>query len=388
MKILFLAPQPFFEIRGTPINVRLFVKALSDLGHEVDLLVYPHGDDVHIPNVTIKRVSKIPGVGKAPIGPSFAKIVYDAVMLIQAFYMRLRKKYDVVHAVEESVFIACLIKTVFGTPFVFDMDSHMSDQLSYSKFMKSKLLLRIFEKMETGTMKRASKVITVCPYLTDIARKHVDESKIAQIEDIPMQIDLPPAGLPGDVLRKRIGISNGDHVVLYTGNLEKYQGIDLVMDAAEHVIEEMPSTKFVVVGGSGADYIKYGTMAKSRGLKENMIFTGPQPMEWMSVFMQISDVLLSPRLEGTNTPLKIYTYLDSGKPLVATDLPTHTQLLTPEVAILAKPEKMEYASAILLLLKDEKLREKIGAAGRDLVVNNYNYRTFKDKVAKAYGSIC
>ncbi len=73
MKILFIAPQPFFEVRGTPINVKLLVTALSELGHSVDLLVYPHGEYVSIPNVTVKRVAKIPGLGKAPIGPSKAK---------------------------------------------------------------------------------------------------------------------------------------------------------------------------------------------------------------------------------------------------------------------------------------------------------------------------
>ena len=48
-----------------------------------------------------------------------------------------------------------------------------------------------------------------------------------------------------------------------------------------------------------------------------------------------ADVLVSPRTRGNNTPMKIYSYLDAGRAVLATDLPTHTQVLTPECARLA-----------------------------------------------------
>ena len=53
---------------------------------------------------------------------------------------------------------------------------------------------------------------------------------------------------------------------------------------------------------------------------------------------QACDILVSPRIRGTNTPLKIYSYLRSGKPIVATDLLTHTQVLSPDVARLVAPD--------------------------------------------------
>ena len=62
-----------------------------------------------------------------------------------------------------------------------------------------------------------------------------------------------------------------------------------------------------------------------------------RPAEEIPAFLDAADVLVSPRSLGTNTPLKIYQYLRSGRPIVATRLLTHTQVLDDEVAILTEP---------------------------------------------------
>ena len=102
MKILLLAPQPFYEERGTPIAVDLLLKALSDRGESVDVLTYPIGEERQYPGVTIHRLPKIPGIRKVKPGPSLPKIVCDVVMMFRAARMARRTRYDVVHAVEES----------------------------------------------------------------------------------------------------------------------------------------------------------------------------------------------------------------------------------------------------------------------------------------------
>ena len=73
--------------------------------------------------------------------------------------------------------------------------------------------------------------------------------------------------------------------------------------------------------------------------------------------------------------------------MLATDLPTHTQLLTSDVAVLAKPEKMAFADACLLLLSDADQRKSLGAAGQEFVQSNFNYEIFKTKLKQAYESV-
>ena len=230
-------------------------------------------------------------------------------------------------------------------------------------------------------------MVTVCQYLTDVAVKHLPNEKIFQIEDIPQKFDPPPDGVSADSIREELGVTADHPVALYTGNFEKYQGIDLLMESIPQVAKELSTARFVIVGGDPKEVDTYRTRAKKEGFGDAVIFTGKKPLDHMTAYYDLADVLLSPRLEGTNTPLKIYTYLATGKAVVATDLPTHTQLLTNDVAVLAAPEKMAFADACLLLLQDTVRREAIGAAGEKFVRDNFNYEIFTAKLKKAYESI-
>ena len=77
-----LAPEPFFEPRGTPFSEYHRIKALGELGHHVDLVTYPIGRDVELPNLRIFRSLRPPFVRKVRIGPSITKVVLDALMLL------------------------------------------------------------------------------------------------------------------------------------------------------------------------------------------------------------------------------------------------------------------------------------------------------------------
>ena len=76
MKILLIAPQPFYQERGTPIAVRLLIETLCAAGHEVHLLTYHEGEDVAVPGLTIFRAARPPGIGNIPIGFSWKKVVW------------------------------------------------------------------------------------------------------------------------------------------------------------------------------------------------------------------------------------------------------------------------------------------------------------------------
>ena len=87
-------------------------------------------------------------------------------------------------------------------------------------------------------------------------------------------------------------------------------------------------------------------------------------------------MLASPRIAGTNTPLKIYSYLRSGKPIVATDLLTHTQVLDRDVAMLVRPEAEAFARAIVALIDDPRLRNRLAAAARERADARYSREVY------------
>jgi glycosyltransferase involved in cell wall biosynthesis len=85
--------------------------------------------------------------------------------------------------------------------------------------------------------------------------------------------------------------------------------------------------------------------------------------------------------------LKLYSYLESGKPIVATNLSTHTQVLNEEVAVLTEPDPDSFAEGLLKILTNEDLGKKIGMKGKELAEIKYNYSAYLSKTEDVYNYI-
>src|SRR6185295_11722706 len=95
------------------------------------------------------------------------------------------------------------------------------------------------------------------------------------------------------------------------------------------------------------------------------------------------DVLVSPRSRGTNTPLKIYQYLRSAKPIVATRLLTHTQVLSDDTAFLTGATPREFADGILAALSDPERAADVGRRARELADTKYSYDAYLERTRQA-----
>jgi hypothetical protein len=139
-----LAPEPFFEPRGTPFSEYHRIKALGELGHHVDLVTYPIGRDVPLPNLQIFRTFRPPFVRTVRIGPSVTKIVLDGLMLFTILRRVLTTSYDAVHSHEEMGLVGVWLARALGVPHLYDMHSSLPQQLSNFKYSRSSALRRVF----------------------------------------------------------------------------------------------------------------------------------------------------------------------------------------------------------------------------------------------------
>ncbi len=379
MKILFLAPQPFFTNRGTPIAVRAALQALAAQGHTVDVLSYHEGEDVQIESVTHHRTAKPPFVKRIPIGPSWQKALCDLAMTFKAVSMARRNNYDVIHAVEESAFIAWLIRPLFGIPYIFDMDSLMSLQI----IEKNKLLTPIawvFSWMEKRTVKRSQGVLAVCPALVDVAMRYHPTGNVALLPDIPF------TGSDADALPDPLTQATGTRL-MYVGNLETYQGIDLMLDAFAKVADTHKDATLLIVGGSAEHIQQYKAKAGALHDQGRVIFVGPVPIDSLGAVLTYADILVSPRTMGNNTPMKIYSYLQSGKPVVATRLATHTQVMNDDVCILVEPDPNAMALGMTKLIDSAETRQKIGDAGKTYVEREFSEQRFRQRLSDFYSTL-
>jgi len=190
VKILLLAPQPFYQDRGTPIAVALVLRGLSERGDQVEVITYHEGTELKYGHVTVHRIPDIPFIHHIRPGFSWKKVVCDFFMFIKALRLASRTRYDLVHAVEESVFMALFLKWIFKVPYVYDMDSSLAQQMveKYPFLSVFRLVLKSFERI---AVRNAEAVTPVCDALARIIEEH-SPKKVAVLPDVSLLKDLEP----------------------------------------------------------------------------------------------------------------------------------------------------------------------------------------------------
>ncbi|HHL72197.1 MAG TPA: glycosyltransferase family 1 protein [Bacteroidetes bacterium] len=383
MKTLMIAPQPFFQPRGTPFSVLHRLTALSKLGYEIDLLTYPIGEDVRIENVHITRTASVPFIKNIAIGPSAPKVVLDAVLYAKAVSMLRRGRYDLLHTHEEAGFMGIRLARKFKLLHLYDMHSSLPQQLHNFAYSKNKLLVSTFDWLENRTIESAHAVITICPELWNYVTDKFPHKYNKLIENVADNSIVFGEQKPDPQFRSTFEI-NGEAVILYTGTFEPYQGLDLLVQASPKVIEKQKNVRFLVVGGKPEQVEQYKARVAEAGTGDYFVFTGQRPPEEIPAFMNMADILVSPRIEGNNTPLKIYSYLRSGVPIVATKHLTHTQVLNEEVAVLTAIEPDDFAQGIVKVLEDDSYRKAITENARRLAEKEYSYEAYLKKTQEVY----
>jgi glycosyltransferase involved in cell wall biosynthesis len=379
MNILMLAPEPFFQPRGTPISIYFRIKALSDLGHEIDLITYHIGEDVKIRGLKILRIRDFLPIKKVKIGPSLAKVPLDFLLFTRAFFRLTKKPYDLIISHEEAAWPGAILAKIWRRPHIYDMHSCLPDQLEASHFSRSELLKKTFLWIEKYIFKNSQALIVICPDLLNRVKKAGFGKRAVLVENF---LDFKNQEFSEHQIqeKKRELAPKGEKIVLYTGNFEPYQGIPLLLEAAAKIEDER--VFFLLVGGSRARRRKMARKAKALGISDRIIFTGEVTPSKVPLFISAADVLVSPRLGGTSTPLKIYSYLKSGKPLVATHLWTHTQVLNHKNSLLVRPNPQSLAEGICYALWNEEAQKRARAA-KELAEREYIYPRYLEKISRA-----
>ena len=375
-----LAPEPFFEPRGTPFSEYHRIETLVELGYRIDLVTYPIGQDVDLPNLRIYRCARPPFVSRVAIGPSFVKILLDLLLAVTATRLAHRGRYAAIHSHEEAGALGVWLARRLGIPHLYDMHSSLPQQLTNFNYSRSRLVQRVFERSERAIIDGSRVVITICQELQDTVIATGAGERAILIENV-MGGDVAAAdrSLP---VREQRGISASTPLVLYTGTFEAYQGLELLYGAAARLKRTHPAARILIVGGDPDQVTAARVGAARDGLP--LIFTGWRPAIEMPAFVAACDILVSPRTAGTNTPLKIYSYLRSGRPIVATDLRTHTQVLEPGTAVLVPPDPTAFAAAVGRLIDDPAERQRVATAAAALAARKYDRASYVERTREAY----
>lgn len=386
MKALVISPQPFFSPRGTPFSVYYRTMITSEEGVKIDLLTYGQGQDVDLPGVNIIRIPEFKIFGPVKIGPSPLKLFLDVFVMIWAVALLIKNKYDFVHAHEESVFFCSIFKSIFKFKLIYDMHSSLPQQLENFEFTTSKFLIGIFKLLEDLCLRKADIIITICPDLANYVNSTIrDKERHFLIEnsifdDVKLknkQIEeIHYTDFKDDINK----LSEQFQLIVYAGTLEPYQGIEVLLESFKQAVLMNNGIFLLILGGTSEQVKNYRLISQKAGIEKNCLFTGRVPQKMAKFCVSKASVLVSPRISGTNTPLKIYEQLASEIPLVATQIYSHTQVLNEEVAILVKPEPQSMAEGLINALGKRGASVKKGAL--QLYNDKYSKPVYVRKIRK------
>ncbi|MEN8188982.1 MAG: glycosyltransferase, partial [Thermodesulfobacteriota bacterium] len=136
--------------------------------------------------------------------------------------------------------------------------------------------------------------------------------------------------------------------------------------------------------GADGDISSYQRRTDELGLTDRVRFVGRRPVSDLHHYLRQADILVSPRSKGFNTPMKIYSYLDSGRVVLATRMQTHTQVLDDEIAYLVEATATDMASGLVELTSNRELRTTLADHARERVALEYTREAFGRKLNEFY----
>jgi len=380
-RILIVAPEPFYEDRGTPIALKLLLEALSSRGDEVDLLTFPMGEPIDLPGLRTFRVGVHLPIRKVPIGFSFRKVLLDLLLVPAIVKLSRRWNYRCIHAVEEAAFLGMWLRPLHKLPVIYDMQSSLPEQLMGRFFFRIGVVQKLLRFFERWLIRGIDRVVCsggLREYVLGIR----PNASVHEWCFPGNPVDVPTEEVQR--FREKLEITVGSQIVVYTGNFEPYQGISRLLDAIPKVLSELPNTVFLLVGfdDSCDSHLleQVHELCKQGAVK----LISRRPKAEIYRYLSIADVVVSPRESGSNVALKVFDYMAAGKPIVATDSKAHRTVLNNDRAVLVGLGSEELSEAIKRLLKNREMAARLGESARAYAEKNLSWNAFVDRVGRLY----
>ena len=374
VRILVLAPQPFYQDRGTPIALMHVLQAMSRLGVVADVVTFPVGQDLAPPGVRIFRGGPSFGIRSVPIGLSARKLLFDIGLTLRAWRQLRSEPYAAVYASEEAIVPAILLGRRYGLPVIYDMQSSLPEQLAATPLLGSRAAQRLLRRWERWCVRSVAAI--GCSAGLESIVTAIDGHAPVDPWRYPGQAPAYPAAELATV-RHDLAIDARSPVVFYGGSQENYQGLELLLLAIPAVLAQVPEAVFVLAGEMLHRPIAAATASiPGRSLR----LAGSLPRSRALLCLAIADLAVSPRRTGHNLPLKIIDYLAAGRAIVATDIPAHRIALDESRALLVAPQPGDIADGIVLLLRDRERAAALADAARQYAVTTCCTLEFETRI--------
>lgn len=317
----------------------------------------------------------------------FFRFLTEIRIFLLAFILMVRRKgkFDVIYRRHYLFNSEYLLARLFRIPSVKEVNGRWVWEARISGGT-DKFSLWLINRIERFSMPKGEMIIAVTPKLAEMLHTEygVHKDKIVVIENgantdlfIPMDVR---------VARSELGLNQNDNYICLVGAFSRWQGIEYLIRSAPSILKSFANTRFLLVG-DGELKEELIELVEQIGISSRVIFTGIVPYERVPLYMNASDVCVvtKPQESGGFSPLKLCEYMACSKAVVATSASGLDFLEENNAGILANPENSEeFAQAIIKLLRDPGLRQRMGENGMKYVVENRSWKS----VAKRVEEVC
>lgn len=390
MKIAMLAACPFPANHGTPGSIRELSEGIAECGQEVHIICYPFGEDIPLRGPILHRVPALTKESKVVVGPTIRRPLYDLQMVFKTIEVVNRYHLQILHAHGyEAALAAWCCQRVTGLPILYSGHNTMADELPTYGFIRPRWFA---DFMARGLDAVVPRLATRClPHSSNIDRFLRNMGLGGRTEPVvnfgimlngPVMIDRVK-------VRQRYGLSESP-VIVYSGVLDQFQRLDLLLDAMAEVARAEPAAKLLIVVTIPSEKHENAIrlQAEQRKIAERVVLTDPQNLAGVRELLAAADVAVVPRPQAPGFPIKLLNYLDAGKPCVMFASSSSQGLHDRENICLASPDTgAALAVALLEVLRDANLRKRLAEQGSAFVRQHHDRRVMANQVCTAYRHI-
>ena len=345
-------------------------RKLVDRGHKV-LLVTRGGlgwrDSKQINGVVVRE---------APFMPVYPFHVQLHGLFVDSLVRSLRKNLDLIHIhspLSPSVRVGIPVVATMHSALRFGIRSvEVVDRQSAAIKLQGVMSLRIEEEL----LRNAQYVTTVS---RSVASEFMSCGFRGEIDVVGNGVD-EKFYLPGKDRRE-------DNTILYVGRLAYRKGLFDLLASSKTILKERPDAKFLIVG-KGPLRGLLEKRVKDAGVETSFQFLGFLPLkDLQSIYRSAAVCVVPSHYEGQ--PTTLLEAMSSGAPIVGTNIPSISGVLTHDVdGILAQSKSPELlANAIIGLMNDGEKRAEIGQNARRTVEKAFTWDIVTDRIENSYGKI-
>jgi len=385
LKILHIAPTPFFADRGCHMRILGEVAQLVDYGHSVVIATYHNGRNVG--DLNIQRIIQIPWYNKLEAGGSWHKLYLDILLLWKSVRVAVKFKPDVIHGhLHEGALIGWLTSQITSRgriPVIFDVQGSLGGEMeAYGLIKQKSQVLALFIAIEKIICKLPDRL--VCSSKENkhhlVSKMKVSLSKVSVLHD---GIDPDFFGdESGEDLRKSLNIKRSTKIVLYTGSLFSTKGIQYFLEAIPQVLNGYRDVFFMVVGHPvqpSQDRVD------ALGVRDFVHFAGKVDYFKLPTYLDIADVAVDPKINAAGEASgKILNYMGAGLPVVCFDTLNNRELLGA-FGFFANPGSAgDLAMAIIDALSASDKSKAAGDANRRRARERFSWPAIVNRLLSVY----